>query len=546
MGSMSRPNSNPNPFLSLFNLSRMSPGPVMVRRLGPPPPSPGHMMSRPSQPMASMTGPIVMKEQVRGPTVIGFSLPDILKKVGSLLPKPVHHEFRELEMQPQAEVDDVVSRVEQLVEESIPDMESKLLEIELEDPLERMLEMEETPRMSSGPSIENFFGRKDDDIELVNGIMGDFMNKIFQSLPSQGGALRRLPGFPGTHSGGQMTIIKAGPGFREQQTFDIGPDGQLREQKHFEEDALEHENPMDAHFDINDVEMFHDEDSDVSKNGSVETMQKMLKEEPKEEEDELESEPVMDVRMVEEHFSHPVEIVETHEPEVEEPALSLKTEDFERLIAAEPQVQRDSLPFLSVLRNTVAENERLSQQLLRQFQELHRAQARGWGQDDNTCSSHHMRWSDWVACLHAQTGIPRWLTAATISLGIIFSVWLCLVIPSAAPKQKIKALVIKKAEKPSVAAAKASEGEASASAKAKAKEAEALGLTVSVVSVDMPPLYTPGSPAPSYKSDMAPPAVPGSPAPSYRSIDIPVEGAQGTSVTLEPAVHGEEKKESVA
>merc|ERR1719348_1317636 len=106
------------------------------------------------------------------------------------------------------------------------------------------------------------------------------------------------------------------------------------------------------------------------------------------EEAELESEPVMDVRMVEEHVSQPAETpeeVETVELKSESPAASLKTGELERLISAAPQVQLqgDSLPFLSVLRNTVAENERLSQQLLRQFQELHRAQALGsWGQDD--------------------------------------------------------------------------------------------------------------------------------------------------------------------
>merc|ERR1711913_257440 len=109
--------------------------------------------------------------------------------------------------------------------------------------------------------------------------------------------------------------------------------------------------------------------------------------------------------------------------------------------------------------------------------------------------------------------------AATISLGIVFSVWLCLVIPSSAPKQRLRALVIK-AEKPSAAVAKAKEAEAAASAE-KAKEAEAAGFdakdyVVAVVNVDMPPTYgdcgpTPGSPAPSYKSDMAGPAVPGSP-----------------------------------
>jgi hypothetical protein len=33
---------------------------------------------------------------------------------------------------------------------------------------------------------------------------------------------------------------------------------------------------------------------------------------------------------------------------------------------------------------------------------------------------------------------PRWLTVATISLSIIFILWLCLVIPNNAPKQKVK------------------------------------------------------------------------------------------------------------
>lgn len=133
-------------------------------------------------------------------------------------------------------------------------------------------------------------------------------------------------------------------------------------------------------------------------------------------------------------------------------------------------------------------------------------------------------WSDWVSCLHSKVGVPRWLTAATISLGIIFSLWLCLVIPSTAPKRKIKTMFIR-GDKPSVAMVKAAE----AAAKAKAKEAEASGAgynpgeyMVAVINVDMPPTYgevTPGSPAPSYKSDMASQVTPGSPAPSYKSVD---------------------------
>merc|ERR1712128_397382 len=249
---------------------------------------------------------------------------------------------------------------------------------------------------------------------------------------------------------GKLTVIKAGPGFHEEKHFDIGPNGKLTEVEPIQmHDALEHANPMDTHFNSNDVEVFHDEDEDITKSSDAEVT----------EGEKVAEEPVMDVRGLEEQ-----------EPALPKAQVMESVEDF----------GAKEYPFLSVLRNTVEENERISQQILSKY----RAMAEEEYLDDNSCSSHHLKWSDWVACLHAKVGVPRWLTAATISLGIVFSVWLCLVIPSAAPKQKIKALVIKKAEKPSVAAAKASEGEAFAAAKAKAKEAEALGPTVSVVSVD--------------------------------------------------------------
>merc|ERR1712117_986917 len=166
------------------------------------------------------------------------------------------------------------------------------------------------------------------------------------------------------------------------------------------------------------------------------------------------------------------------------------------------------LPYLSVLRNNVEEQARdWSEKLLARYRSLAESQYL-----DNECSSNNLSWSDWVSCLHAKVGVPRWLTAATISLGIIFSLWLCLVIPSTAPKRKVKTLFIR-GDKPSVA----------------------------VVNVDMPPTYgevTPGSPAPSYKSDMASQAapIPGSPAPSYISVDT-----EATKVALEP-VHGNNKE----
>merc|ERR1719342_1362427 len=238
-------------------------------------------------------------------------------------------------------------------------------------------------------------------------------------------------------------------------------------------------------------------------------------------ENEIASEPVMDVWAVEE------ENEVSNEPELK--------------AGESVEFQPKNLPFLAVLRNTVEENERMSEQLLQRYRTLAEQEYR----DDYTCNSDHLKWSDWVACLHARVGVPRWLTAATISLGIVFSVWLCLVIPSAAPKQRIRALVIK-TEKPSAALAKAKEAEAAS------KACEAAGVdpktVVSVVRVDLPPSYgnvRPASPAPSYKSDMG---VPASPAPSYRSVaPATKEEDAEEKVVLEP-VHGEEekKKDSVA
>ena len=49
------------------------------------------------------------------------------------------------------------------------------------------------------------------------------------------------------------------------------------------------------------------------------------------------------------------------------------------------------------------------------------------------------KWSDWASCLHFKLGVPRWVMTTSICMGIIFLLWLCLVIPSNAPKQRVKA-----------------------------------------------------------------------------------------------------------
>jgi hypothetical protein len=484
-----------------------------------------------SPPQQSQEGPIVTKENPNGPTIIGFSLPQLLSRVNSMIPNrmeqaavprvmeiSMRNPFRDFQ-RPSMNIPEMPRMVEGLFGRKDDDI--------LEPFLEETLfgdDDEDTEEFIG----ESLFGRKDDDIEPFGGFEGLFeqinshMGRLMGSMPQQLGGIRGMLPFGQPTELGKLTVIKAGPGFHEEKHFDIGPNGKLTEVKPIQmHDALEHANPMDTHFNSNDVEVFHDEDEDVGNNNEITEVESA----------KIATEPVMDVRGLEEQ-----------EPELPKAEVVESVEDF----------GAKEYPFLSVLRNTVEENERISQQILSKY----RAMAEEEYLDDNSCSSHHLKWSDWVACLHAKVGVPRWLTAATISLGIVFSVWLCLVIPSSAPKQRLRALVIK-AEKPSAAVAKANEAEAAASAATaaeKAKEAEAAGFdakdyVVAVVNVDMPPTYgdcgpTPGSPAPSYKSDMAGPAVPGSPAPSYRSVDIPVEKEEkAEKAELEP-VH--EKKDTVA
>merc|ERR1719245_2406004 len=284
---------------------------------------------------------------------------------------------------------------------------------------------------------ESFFGHKDDDMEPFGGFGGLFgkLHSQFGDMMSSLPQLENLRGMLpfGEHSGGKLTVIKAGPGFHEEKNYDIGPHGEIREVKPVQmvDDALEHENPMDTHFDSNDVEMIH---------GTINEMDADVK--------EVEKAPVMDVRGLEEP-----------EKTSDKPAVSV--EEF----------HESDLPYLSVLRNSFDEEEArlLSQKFLQSYRSMAEREYL-----DNECSSRNLSWSDWVSCLHAKVGVPRWLTAATISLGIIFSIWLCLVIPSTAPKRKMKTLLIK-GEKPSAAILKAVK-EAEAAAAAKAKEAEASGL----------------------------------------------------------------------
>jgi len=387
------------------------------------------------------------------------------------------------------------------------------------------------PSLSSFPGL----GHKDDEqvpmldnlFETVNQQMSNMMSNM-PSLPRIG-SLDSWRSFPlaGPDSGAKITVIKAGPGYMEEKHYDVDAEGNIVEvmsssapstsQIPIINDALEHENPLDSNMNESDVEMFVPQNSP---------------EFPDPVENEIEVEPVVAVDDdVEPEAAKPAEASLEFEAEVEPAVVELSEP------VAEPQhsikvLEEDEEmgPFLSVIRNSLQDGERLKE-LFHRFRALKEAQYR----DNYSCNSEHLRWSDWVACVHSEMGVPRWLTAATLALGIIFSVWLCLVIPTAAPRKKIKSLVIK-TEKLSSPSAVVSSKELAAAKAAEAKAAEANQEVIAVIKVDIPPAYdnvAPGSPAPSYKSDMLPP-MPGSPAPSYKSVDLPAVETKEDSDSLEP------------
>merc|ERR1711892_46510 len=315
-----------NPFMNLLR----SQGPITIRQNTPIVPqmmtemTPRPMNMSPSQP--SQDGPIVTKQNPNGPTIIGFSLPQLLSRVNSMIP-----------------------RMEQ---GAVP----RVMEISMRNPFRDFqrpsMSLPEMPRM-----VEGLFGRKDDDIEPFVGFEGLFeqinnhMGRLMSAMPQQMGGLRGMMPFGQPTELGKLTIIKAGPGFHEEKHFDIGPNGKLTEVNAMPmHDALEHANPMDTHFNSNDVEVFHDEDEDIVKTNDAEVTEV--------ESEKVEKEPVMDVRGLEE----------------QEPELP-KLESVEGFSAKE-------YPFLSVLRNTVEENERISQQILSKY----RSMAEEEYLDDNSCS----------------------------------------------------------------------------------------------------------------------------------------------------------------
>lgn len=242
--------------------------------------------------------------------------------------------------------------------------------------------------------------------------MNERMNRMMESVRSIMTSSSRRP----MESGGRMYVMQSGPGFHEEKTYDIGPSGKLTL---IENDMMGKENPLEQNNSEENVEIF----------------------EPK-------SSPKDDAvwNDIDEEFAKIIQRSEDESRE-EQKLIEPILQELDR------QILRDNF-----------DGPRLPETGLR---------SRG-SRDLCHTEPEKLNWSEWVSCLHSKLGVPRWVMTTSICMGIIFLLWLCLVIPNNAPKQRLQVKVI--------------------DSQMSAKEAEALGMKQDEcqsdkVNQDLPPRY---------------------------------------------------------
>ena len=132
-------------------------------------------------------GPIVTKQIPNGPTVIGFSLPQLLSKVNSLIPQlakggapkimEISINRNPFSRQDEMDLPELPRMMEGLFGRRDDDLEPLLNEVDelfgdeeaIEDDVEHFMD-------------DNFFGHKDDEVEPFSGLFSQF-GRMMNSIP---------------------------------------------------------------------------------------------------------------------------------------------------------------------------------------------------------------------------------------------------------------------------------------------------------------------------------------------------------------------------
>jgi len=191
-------------------------------------------------------------------------------------------------------------------------------------------------------------------MKQMNQQMGQIMQSMKTGMASSG------------NGGGKMYVMKSGPGFHEEKTYDIGPNGQM---------TLIQNDQMDK---VNQLE----------KND-----------------------------------------VDNTEVEVFDPNMLMR--EFEQVVD-DSKEEEDWIQDM---------DQQLAKHIIKDFEEgpkLPETGLRSRPVDKDLCRMDGLQWSDWSKCLHLNMGMPKWLVISSLGLGVLFLIWLCLVIPANPPKQRIK------------------------------------------------------------------------------------------------------------
>lgn len=206
------------------------------------------------------------------------------------------------------------------------------------------------------------------------------------------------------HGGGELVVIKSGPGYRSERKYHLGPDADIEKilMNTDMNDMMNQENPIEQYLQKDQVEVF-------------DPLQESTKEDIDDE--------IAAIRPATSIFdTDPWGLIK------KQLGIDMKENEVEHEVNMDldgPRLPETGLKsrHLKIGSGSVPEFH----QVLR-FDTV------------NVCSMDRSKqsWNEWFNCLHIKMGVPNWLLVATLAMGVIFTLWLCLVIPNSAPKQKIR------------------------------------------------------------------------------------------------------------
>merc|ERR1712226_662244 len=290
-------------------------------------------------------------------------------------------------------------------------------------------DVQEKKAIEPGPQGASPFSSMFDSVHknvqnLMKNVLGKFnqhMTKQINEKQELGSKENEKPNTEGqvVQGGGKLVVIQDGPGYHQEKTYNFGPNADVG--KLFSEqmnDMVEHRNPLENFFKSDDVEMI---DPLKLSNQKEENKEENIKEAS------AKGNRAFDIQVLGPFVVEAENDASSDKSREDTPILGLNFDDWTGPKLPETGLRSRPLPVFPAP-NEVRDND---------LRRLNIVVDRNY---ENVCSQEprQMKWSDWVPCLHTRLGLPRWLMAATVCLGIIFTLWICLVIPANAPKQRVR------------------------------------------------------------------------------------------------------------